>query len=235
MPLPARRVFSLELALRLGGVDHLLYATANAAGRFGLARPDRLDDPQDQRRINRTDGKITNSLAVVVLSRLPLSVRAEQRHQPLIGVLGIFPTCPIGFDEPLGSRSERDRLGRFDAGGGFSLSLGLDRVSAIATDLASFSCFLARLFKAHVAERPEPMPARASVKFVAKQPALGAALRHLEIQPTAIRVHAARCQMFDLLGGQFAVAPRHLMLGLRLSLHTPYIHFGVRFGETRWN
>src|ERR1700750_1722770 len=65
------------------------------------------------------------------------------------------------------------------------------------------------------------MPARASIKFVAKQPALGAALRHLEIQATAVSMHAARCQMFALLGRQLDVAPRHLAPGLRLSLHTP--------------
>src|ERR1700745_4229036 len=65
------------------------------------------------------------------------------------------------------------------------------------------------------------MPVSSSIKFVPKQPALRAALRHLEIQPAAIGMHAARCQMFDLLGGQFAIAPRHLLLGLRLSLHTP--------------
>src|SRR5947208_173958 len=59
------------------------------------------------------------------------------------------------------------------------------------------------------------------MKLVPKQPAFRAALRHLEIQPAAISMHAARCQMFDLLGGQFAIAPRHLLLGLRLSLHTP--------------
>src|SRR6202043_274584 len=67
MPLPASRVLAFKFALRLGGIDHLLDATANPAGRFGLARPDRLDDPQDQRCINRADRKITDSLAVVVL------------------------------------------------------------------------------------------------------------------------------------------------------------------------
>src|SRR6185437_3082816 len=152
MPLPASRVFSLELALRLCGIDHLLDATANAAGRFGLARPDRLDDPQDQRRIDRADGKITDSLAIVVLGRLPCLVDAEQRHQPLVGMLGIFPARPIGFDEALCSRPERDRLGSLDAGSGFSLALGLDRVSAVAANLASVSRLLARLVKAHVAQ-----------------------------------------------------------------------------------
>src|SRR5579864_9274983 len=64
------------------------------------------------------------------------------------------------------------------------------------------------------------MPARASIKFVSKQPALGAALRHLEIQATAIGMHATRCQMFDLFGAQFAVTPRHHAPGPRLFLHT---------------
>jgi hypothetical protein len=68
----------------------------------------------------------------------------------LVGVLGIFPARPIGFDEALGGRPERDCLGGLDAGGGFRLALGLDRVSAIAPDLAGFSRFLARLFKADV-------------------------------------------------------------------------------------
>jgi hypothetical protein len=44
MPLPACRVFPFKLALRLGGIDHLLDATANTARRFGLARPDRFED-----------------------------------------------------------------------------------------------------------------------------------------------------------------------------------------------
>jgi ferredoxin len=60
--------------------------------------------------------------------------------------------CPIGIDEPLGRRSERDRFGSLDAGGGFRLALCLDRVSAIAPDLAGCSRFLARLFKAYVAQ-----------------------------------------------------------------------------------
>lgn len=60
----------------------------------------------------------------------------------------------------------------------------------------------------------------ASLEFVSKQPAPGAALRHLEIQAAAISVHAARYQMFDLLGGQFTVATRHHAPGARLSLHT---------------
>ena len=67
-------------------------------------------------------------------------------------MLGIFPTGPIGLDEALCSRPEGDRLGGLNAGSGFRLALGLDRVGAIAPDLARISCFLARLFKVHVAQ-----------------------------------------------------------------------------------
>jgi hypothetical protein len=90
----------------------------------------------------------------------------------LVGVLGIFPACPIGFDEPLGCRSERDRLGRFDAGGGFRFTPCLDRVTAIATDLARVGRFLTRFLEVHVAQRTEPVPARATVQLVSKEPAL---------------------------------------------------------------
>src|SRR6202000_2775876 len=46
MPLPAGRVFAFKLALRLGGIDHLLAATANAACRFGPGGPGRTTDSQ---------------------------------------------------------------------------------------------------------------------------------------------------------------------------------------------
>src|SRR5262249_25144597 len=127
---------------------------------------------QDQRRINRADGKIADRLAVVVLRRLALLVDTEQRHQPLVGVLGVFPACPIRFDESLGGRSERDRFGRFDSGGGLRFTPCLYRVTAIATDLARVGRFLTRFLEAHVAERTEPVPARATVQLVSKEPAL---------------------------------------------------------------
>jgi hypothetical protein len=76
-----------------GGVDHLLDATANAAGRFGLARPDRLDDSQDQRRIDHADGKITDSPAgdrVALRGRLRVDLPTEVARTTIVPALPDF-------------------------------------------------------------------------------------------------------------------------------------------------
>ena len=88
MAAPARRVFTLPVSARLGGIEHGFNPPPDTAGSFGLVLPDRLKDFQHMRRANIGNWQFAHDGIDV----------AGQRVAPLLPVLVIAPACLIRAD-----------------------------------------------------------------------------------------------------------------------------------------
>jgi hypothetical protein len=77
MPDPSRRVVAAAMLEHLGAVQNLFDAPAESAGSFSFGRPNRLQDFDNMRVVDRTDGQAADALAIVVLCRFALGIDAE--------------------------------------------------------------------------------------------------------------------------------------------------------------
>ena len=97
--LPARRIEALPIATRRRVIEHELDTRTNAAGGFGLGRPDRLEDADDMRRADVPDEQLADRRLRIRAKRccpLRLVLRVLPRLLVLGDVLrGDFGECPL--------------------------------------------------------------------------------------------------------------------------------------------
>ena len=151
--LPARRVLAIAEAACLGPIEHLLDAAAQARPGLRGARPDRLKELDDRRRVDIGDVELAESGVGLREARAPLRavLVVTEARQVLLEI------CCAALREGHGTCGRLER--------GLALGLGgsgavLDRIGAQLDQTAGGAGEIPGIGKADRIARPQPHPTR---------------------------------------------------------------------------
>src|SRR5437899_4368493 len=178
VPPPARGVLARPVAPHPRVVEDVFDASAEAARRFGLGRPDRLEHAKHQGRINVAHGELADD-------RRSVGVECVL---PLLGVLVVSPARPVRGDVFLRALGEGDRARLAPpllVLAALACREGVDPFGELPAGLGGLG---ARLSKAHIARGAQAHPAPPALPCVTEDPALALRGTHLQVESPALPV-----------------------------------------------
>ena len=113
MAAPPRRVLPLAVTAHLRPVEDKLYPSTDARRGLRRRRPDRLQDLEHKPGVDRPHRQIIDQRRCRGIDP-PAAPRLIERREPLICMLRISPSRPVGLYVPVGALLETDRLGRLE-------------------------------------------------------------------------------------------------------------------------
>src|SRR5262245_6911988 len=133
-----------------------------------------------------------------------------ERRLPLRRMIGIAPASPMAGNVPCGTLLESYLLRSVEAP---LQSLGtppLDWVNAVVPLQSETGRSIACLGEPDGVQRSNPHPARPTVQHEPENPVLGAALRHAQVEASAVGIHAGPLRLIHLERRQPPNRSRHL-------------------------
>ena len=191
---PTRRVVAGPMSADGRPTQHRFDAPARPIGGLRLFLPNGLQNLQDERGIDRVDGKVVYRCREG--RKLPLPApRLIEGGDPLIAVFRVPPAGPVRLDVMVRALLERDRPRGWRAGRAPRRLSLLDRAQPVLNLQAGVCGPFAGLGEAHGMQGAEAHLSGDAVDHVSEQPRLGSEFAHLEIEavPIAVETGLVRC------------------------------------------
>src|SRR5262245_16665134 len=145
-------------------------------------------------------------------------------------MFGVAPASPVAGDVSCGALLEGHRLRGVEAPLQSLSTPTLDRVNAVVPLQSEPGRSIARLGEPYGVQRSNPHPARPAVQHETEHPVLGTALRHPQVEPAAVRVHARSLRLVHLEYRKPPNSSRHSPKSVHESDHN---HVADCDGRTR--
>lgn len=200
----AHRGFAIPEAIDVSPIKHRADPLAYAAGRFGLAQPDRQQRLADLRAFDVIDEAVADEGIGV----------GFERRDPLDLMLAVLPAGLVFRVDLFGG----DPKGRNDD---LLFLLFRDRIDALGDQAAILAGLGARFGKGEHLGRAQANITTAALDTDPEDPALRSARRDIEDQAIAINVPTRRSEVLDLGGSELA----HVRIPCRFAHH---------FSHQRW-